>query len=98
MVASWGCTVPATTAGKDRTSQEEGCGWGRRGETPATGGDGTELPRDLLAVQAGLHAADSDSGSSDLSWDRAELLERGTEGRRAKLRVAGAALEPQLPA
>jgi hypothetical protein len=59
MVASWGCTVPAATAGKGRPSQEEGCGWDRRGETSATGGDETELPHDLLATQAGLRADDT---------------------------------------
>jgi hypothetical protein len=42
--------------------------------------------------------APGDSGSFNLARNRAELPESCTEGRRAKLRVAAATLEPQLPA
>ena len=94
---------------KGQASQEEGFGWGRRGGTriapqrsrataPAASSSQAREPRDPRPPR---HAGRSPCGGhpycSDLSWNRAELLERGAEGRRAKLSVAGAALEPQLP-
>lgn len=109
MVASWGLHGPGHHRRNGQASQEEGCGWGRRRGTriapqrsrataPAASSSQAREPHDPRPPR---HAGRAPCGRhpycSDLGWNRAELLERGAEVRRAKLRVVGAALEPQLP-
>ena len=62
-------------------------------------GGGKGFARDAVIAEYGHHLVGELAVFPNLQVrDRPQLWRRCTEGRRAKLRVAGVALQPQLPA